>query len=80
MITFSYAEPRPRLKGYVIFIIASLGLSAVLLFLSRRVEGFAEWYARTVFPFFPLVIGRLASHVPFSIIEILVAGLLVSVW
>ena len=75
----SYAEPRPRIKGYIVFIIATLSLSAALLFVSRRVEGFAEWYARKIFPFFPSVIGRLTSRAPFSLIEFLVIGSLVSI-
>ena len=78
-IMISYAEPRPRVKGYIIFIITSLSLSAALLFASRRIDGFAEWYARKVFPFFPSVIGRLASYFSISIIECLAICFLASV-
>lgn len=49
--------------------LACILLSIVLLFCSRRLDGFAEWYAQKVFPFFPNTVGRLFSPLPFSIFE-----------
>lgn len=44
-------------------------LSFILLFCSRRVDGFAEWYATRVYPLFPNTIGRLFSPLPYSFFE-----------
>lgn len=41
----------------------------ILLRLFWNKKGFADWYASTIFPFFPNTIGRLFSPIPFSIYE-----------
>ena len=56
------------------FSLTCILVSSVLLFCSRRLDGFAEWYARWVFPFFPNSFGRLLSPLPFSLFEWMVYG------
>ena len=48
-----------------------------LLWASRTVGGFAEWYSRAVYPVLVNVIGRFCGLVPFSIVELMLYGLIV---
>ena len=73
-----YGEPRPQARGYLLYIILTMAISAALLFFSRQVQGFGEWYARRVFPLFPLSLGRLSGLAPFSLFEFVLLGLAVS--
>lgn len=50
-----------------------------LLWASRAVGGFAEWYSRTVYPVLVTVIGRFWGIVPFSAVEFMLYGLIVLV-
>lgn len=44
--------------------------SILLSLAARKIPGFAEWYAVTVYPLFVNTIGRLCSPLPFSVVEI----------
>lgn len=49
-----------------------LVLPLILTLLLRLVwnkKGFADWYAKTIFPVFPNTLGRLFSPIPFSVYE-----------
>ena len=71
-------EPRFRAKGKWLYILIVMAVSLSLLFVSRRLPGFSEWYARHVFPIFPLSLGRLSSIAPFSLFEFALLGLAIS--
>lgn len=71
-------DPRPRYRGRIAFIIINIIISAALLIWSRRIPAFGEWYARRVFPIFPLIFGRLSSVAPFSLFEFITLGVLAS--
>lgn len=43
--------------------------SVLLLFVSRMFPAFAQWYATVIFPVFPATIGRIFSVFPFSVYE-----------
>lgn len=45
-------------------------ISIAMIYLARTVDGFAQWYASTIFPFFTNTIGRLFSPIPFSVFEL----------
>ena len=45
-------------------------LAIILVVSARTADGFAEWYAKSVFPVFPNTLGRLLSPLPFSLFEI----------
>lgn len=53
-------------KGLLLFLPLFL---TVILRLVWNIDGFADWYATTIFPIFPNTIGRLLSPIPFSIYE-----------
>jgi len=61
------------------YCLLTLLVTAALLLAARLNTGFAEWYARHIFPLFPYVLGRLFSPLPFSAFELLlivaIAGL-----
>ena len=71
-------EPRFSTKREWLYILIVMLVSISLLFVSRRIPGFSEWYARHVFPIFPLSLGRLSSIVPFSLFEFALLGLAIS--
>lgn len=56
-------------KRTILFTLACLSLSLVLILLSRYAEGFAQWYAVTIYPVFPITVGRLSSLWDHSIFE-----------
>jgi hypothetical protein len=58
-----------RRQTTIVVSLTCILLSFVLLLCSRRLDGFAEWYALKVFPLFPNTVGRLFSPLPFSIFE-----------
>ncbi len=62
-------------KNAIFFSSICLILSLILILFSRTIEGFAQWYAVNVFPFFPNTIGRLFSLWNDSFFE---AGILVA--
>lgn len=62
-----------KYKMTFLFTGISLFLSLLLIFLSRSTEGFAQWYAVTIYPILPMTIGRFFSALDFSIFE---AGIL----
>lgn len=53
-------------KGLLLFLPLFLTL---LLRIFWNQNGFADWYAKTIFPIFPNTIGRLLSPIPFSVYE-----------
>lgn len=73
-----YVESRPRFRGRIVYLLITLAVSAALLLVSRRTPAFGEWYARRVFPAFPLIFGRVSSIAPFSLFEFVLLGLAVS--
>lgn len=44
-------------------------LSVLIIFLSRNVAGFSDWYVIHIYPLFPSLVGRVSSLLPFSIFE-----------
>jgi len=60
------------------YCLGALCAAAVLLIAARCSMEFAEWYAVHIFPFFPSVLGRLFSFLPFSVFELLL--ILVCFW
>lgn len=77
MVFLVPGKKKQHSKAYTYFGI-SLLFSAVLLFLSRNVNGFAQWYATYIFPQMPNTLGRLFSPVPFSGFEMGLYLLLIS--
>ena len=59
--------------GFVLFIIAVL-----LQIAARNHRGFADWYTDTVYPFWVETIGRFWSFFPYSVVELLLYGLMFS--
>jgi hypothetical protein len=57
------------------YCLSVLLVTVALLVTARLSTGFAEWYARNIFPLFPHTLGRLFSLLPFSAGELLVAAL-----
>ncbi|MGI6727298.1 MAG: DUF3810 domain-containing protein [Anaerovoracaceae bacterium] len=51
-------------------------LSLLFLYFARSAEGFAEWYATSLYPLFLNTFGRLFSFVPFSVFEIVLGSTL----
>lgn len=45
--------------------------SFLLLYMARSLDGFAQWYAVTVYPVFVTLIGRICGWFPISVAEIL---------
>ena len=64
-------------RSILFYCLFALLASAALLVAARFKAGFAEGYARNIFPFFPYTIGRLFSPLPFSVAELLLAALAV---
>ena len=63
-----------KIKQSKIWLFAGCGLftaSFLLLYVARSVEGFAQWYAVTVYPVLVSVIGRICGQLPVSLVEIL---------
>ena len=56
-----------------------LVLAGGLMMLAETAEGFAEWYAENVYPLLVFLIGHLMGAVPFSLAEIGVYALVLSV-
>ncbi len=61
-------------KIQVIVTIMLLVAAAGLLWAARAVNGFAEWYSRTVYPVLVSVIGRFWGMAPVSVVERLLYG------
>ena len=47
-----------------------LGVSFAVLFVSRRLEGTAQWYSVHIYPVIVSLIGRMAGYVPVSVSEL----------
>lgn len=52
------------------------GLTIVLQLTARTVDGFGQWYAVHIYPFFVHTVGRICSIVPFSAAEFVLYGLI----
>ncbi len=59
---------RNRFNKLFIYIFPAV-LIVLLNVLARRVTGFGEWYATTVYPFFVNIVARVLSPLPFSVVE-----------
>ena len=74
--------PRYSLKVNILtgFILNTLAL--ILLILSWNNQSFSTWYAVSIYPIFPRVIGRLTALFPFSVFEVIlvVCFLLFILW
>lgn len=62
-----------RLKAGLLLLI----LAVFFQFLARNVNGFAQWYATSIYRILVTIISRVCSVFPFSIVEILLYVLLV---
>lgn len=60
---------RPHRKTILLSLIFFAG-SFLLSLAARKLPGFAEWYAVTIYPVFVNTAGRLFSPLPFSVVEI----------
>lgn len=58
-------------KKHIIIPGVLLALSAALLMLARRAEGFADWYSENIYDIAVGTIGRAAGVFPFSVSEVL---------
>ena len=56
-----------------------LAVTLLLQLLARRVPGFAQWYSVTVYRLLVGTIGRITSLFPFSVVEMLLYALILSV-
>lgn len=54
----------------MILMVFCFALSSILILMSRTLDGFAQWYAVHIYPFFPNTIGRVFSYWNISIFEI----------
>lgn len=61
-----------RNKRSLIYSLVCLLLSALLTFLARSSESFAQWYGHTLPPFFVNTVGRFFSIFPFSVFEFMI--------
>lgn len=57
-------------RNFLLFILPLIFLSVLLNLLARNIEGFAEFYAVNVYPYFVNTIGRFSALFPFSVVEI----------
>ena len=64
---------KKRRRFTLCYCLLTLAVSIALLLAARLGAGFAEWYAKKVFPLFPHTLGRLFSLLPFSAFELLLA-------
>lgn len=67
------------MKKYAIWFLSTFVPAILCILLSRFTDGFAEWYATTVYPIFVNVVARISSLFPFSVAEILIIALVLSV-
>lgn len=63
-----------KVKKQWLFIGIVWAIALLLNFAARSVNGFAEWYATGVYPFWVNTVGRLLSPLPFSLVEFLLYG------
>lgn len=64
-------KTRPHLKKGQTVLWSSLFLFTVVLqILSRKADGFAEWYAKTVYPLLMRLLGSLSGLFPFAVDEL----------
>lgn len=63
------AKQLQKNKSIVLYCGSCVLLTTVLVVSARTADGFAEWYAKSVFPLFPNTLGRLLSPLPFSLFE-----------
>ncbi len=57
-----------------IWMTAGCGLFAVsflLLYMARKIDGFAQWYAVTIYPILVSLVGRISGLIPVSVVEIM---------
>ena len=52
-----------------------LVLAGVLQFAARKIPGFGQWYAVTIYPWIVGIYGRICGLVPFSVVEMGLYGL-----
>lgn len=74
-------KPRPK-KGGLLLWGGLFFITLLLNLLARAVPGFAEWYARHIYPLLVGSLGRLCSLFPFSVSEVLLGACLLgaAVW
>ena len=53
-----------------------LVLAGVLQFAARKIPGFGQWYAVTIYPWIVGIYGRICGIVPFSVVELGLYGLI----
>jgi hypothetical protein len=59
-------------NGLLIASAVMFSVSLLLQIMARKVPGFGEWYARSVYPVFVGSLGRLSGLFPFALFEILI--------
>ena len=53
-----------------------LVLAGILQFAARKIPGFGQWYAVTIYPWIVGIYGRICGIVPFSVVELGLYGLI----
>ena len=66
---------RKKRRYVLYYCLFTLLAAAALLAAARLSAGFAEWYARSIYPLFPHSLGRIFSPLPFSVAELLLTAL-----
>lgn len=59
-----------KYRTYIGISLGLLGTAGVLQLLARRVAGFGEWYAVTIYPVIVGTLGRICGIFPFSVVEV----------
>lgn len=59
-----------KYRTYIGISLGLLGTAGVLQLLARRVAGFGEWYAVTIYPMIVGTLGRICGIFPFSVVEV----------
>lgn len=68
-----YKKIRRKLAAGIVFLLSGV----ILQYTARNTEWFAQWYTVTIYPLFVTVIGRIMSVFPFSVVEILLYGMII---
>lgn len=66
-----------KVQYWLIGAFALLFISVILMLVSLKVNGFAQWYATHIYPLLVSVIGRISGFFSFSLCEILIYILLI---
>lgn len=72
-------KKEPKYKGQWIFIGCLWIISLLLLWISRGVSGFAQFYANHIYPIWVQTVGRVLGWFPFSVVEMLLYLMIIGI-